>query len=273
MKYLILTLLALLGCIAVGALLARLLRKVWGRPTSFPARIATTLLGAALALTAIAALYLGNYYHADETALAALDGDDAVAVSSTGGILRFDGPGERTALLFMPGAKVEAKAYAPLMRAVAQGGVDCFVVSPPANIAFLGEGQLEDCLAANHYEHWVLGGHSLGGVVASSYVASHPERADGLVLLASYAPQPIDERIRVCSIYGTEDGVLDLNKASGFNISPKGSAVLVLEGGNHADYGNYGPQKGDHPGTLGAQRQQAQTAQAILELAGSLEQQ
>lgn len=273
MKYLILTLVALLGCIAVGVLLACLLRKVWGHPRSLPARIATTLLGAALVLVAIAALYLGDYYHADQTALAALDGNDAVAVSSTGGILRFDGPGERTALLFMPGAKVEAKAYAPLMLAIAQGGVDCFVVSPPANIAFLGEGQLGDCLAANHYEHWVLGGHSLGGVVASSYASGHPEQVDGLVLLASYASQSIDERIKVCSVYGSEDGVLDLDKAADLNVSSKGRTVLVLEGGNHADYGNYGPQKGDHPGTLGAQRQQAQTAQAILELAGSLEQQ
>lgn len=273
MKYLILTLVALLGCVAAGMLFERLLRTVWGRPKSPPARIATTLLGATLALAAIAALYLGNHYHADETALAALDGNDAVAVSSSGGTLRFDGPGERTALLFMPGAKVEAKAYAPLMLAIAQGGVDCLVVSPPANIAFLGEGQMEDCLAANHYEHCILGGHSLWGVVASSYVSSHPDQADGLVLLASYAPQSVDERIKVCSIYGSEDGVLDLGKAAGPDSSPKGGAVLVLEGGNHADFGNYGPQKGDNPGTLGAQRQQAQTAQAILELAGSLERQ
>ena len=274
MKYLILTLVALLGCLVVGFLLMSLLRRVSGHPKSLPARIVTTLLCAVLALAGVGAAYLGNYYHADQTALAALDGDGAVAVSSVDGILRFDGPGEQTALLFMPGAKVEAKAYAPLMLAIAQGGIDCLVVSPPANIAFLGEGQLEDCLKANHYEHWILGGHSLGGVVASSYASDHPEQLDGLVLLASYAPGPIDRHIAVCSIYGSQDGVLnrELYEEAKARL-PQGSVEKVIEGGNHAGFGSYGPQRGDGEATLSAQEQQAQTAQAILELAASLDQQ
>ena len=274
MKYLILTLVALLACVAVGILLMNLLRRVTGRPKSLPARIVTALLCTLLALAGVGAAYLGNYYHADQTALAALDGDGTVAVSSVDGILRFDGPGEQTALLFMPGAKVEAKAYAPLMLAIAQGGVDCFVVSPPANIAFLGEGKLGECQEANAYEHWILGGHSLGGVVASSYASDHPQQVDGLVLLASYAPGPIDERIKVCSIYGTEDGVLnrELYEEAKARL-PQGSIEKLLQGCNHAGFGSYGPQRGDGEATISAQEQQAQTAQAILELAASLDQQ
>jgi alpha-beta hydrolase superfamily lysophospholipase len=33
--------------------------------------------------------------------------------------------------------------------------------------------------------HWVIGGHSLGGVVATASVKEDPEAFDGLILLAS----------------------------------------------------------------------------------------
>ena len=271
MKYLALTLLALLGCLALGILATRLLRKACGHPKSLAARIITTLLCSSLVLVGAGALYLGNYYHANDDALAALEGDDTVSVTSTGNILRFDGPGQQTALLFMPGAKVEARAYAPLMLLVARGGVDCFVVSPPANMAFLGENMMEECLRENQYGHWILGGHSLGGLVAASYVSSHPQQADGLVLLASYAPGPIDQSIAVCSVYGSEDGVLNRELyAEAQSRLPQGHAEVCLEGGNHAYFGSYGPQRGDGKAALTPAQQQEQTAQAILGLAGQL---
>ena len=39
--------------------------------------------------------------------------------------------------------------------------------------------------------------------------------------------------------------------------------VVEIEGGNHAQFGNYGPQKGDLPAAISAQDQQAQTVEAI----------
>ncbi len=44
--------------------------------------------------------------------------------------------------------------------------------------------------------------------------------------------------------------------------------VVEIQGGNHAQFGNYGPQKGDLPATISAQEQQAQTAAAIEEFIG-----
>ena len=38
---------------------------------------------------------------------------------------------------------------------------------------------------------------------------------------------------------------------------------MEIEGGNHAQFGNYGPQKGDPPAAISAQEQQAQTVAAI----------
>ena len=39
--------------------------------------------------------------------------------------------------------------------------------------------------------------------------------------------------------------------------------IVEIEGGNHAQFGNYGPQKGDLPATISAAKQQAQTVDAI----------
>ena len=39
--------------------------------------------------------------------------------------------------------------------------------------------------------------------------------------------------------------------------------VVEIEGGNHAQFGNYGPQKGDLPATISAEEQQAQAVEAI----------
>ena len=43
---------------------------------------------------------------------------------------------------------------------------------------------------------------------------------------------------------------------------------MEIEGGNHAQFGNYGPQKGDQPATISAEEQQAQTVAAIEEFLG-----
>lgn len=39
--------------------------------------------------------------------------------------------------------------------------------------------------------------------------------------------------------------------------------VVEIEGGNHAQFSNYGPQKGDLPATISTEEQQAQTVDAI----------
>ena len=41
--------------------------------------------------------------------------------------------------------------------------------------------------------------------------------------------------------------------------------VVEIEGGNHAQFGNYGPQKGDLPATISAEEQQAQAVDAITD--------
>ena len=392
-------------------------------------------------LIGVIMVYFGTYYHADATALKALDGTDSVRVTEisqelgevetaaantntedAGGAPNanaadesaaetaaaeidevegwlFDGPGTEAALVFYPGAKVEAAAYAPVMAAIAEGGVDCYLCKMPLNFALMGKETAEKIRAAeqtrakekacaaeqirateqtcateqtrakektranyeaeeseqtdiatkgdthadseatsdaqtdnktysdertsieihpdtkataNAYKKWYIGGHSLGGAVAAmaaddaeetaasdaaddtesevtSDAADDTENAaasdlgndteakevtdntgeatawDGLILFAAY---PTDELTTpVLSIYGSEDGVLNREKydnASADGLWPSDFTEKVIEGGNHAQFGNYGAQKGDGIAQIKASKQQREAANAVI---------
>ncbi|MBR1567171.1 MAG: alpha/beta hydrolase [Oscillospiraceae bacterium] len=189
---------------------------------------------------------------------------DAIPVGFGTSARFFDGPGEDTALIFYPGAKVEAAAYAPLLAKIAAGGTDCFLVEMPLHFAFFGVNAADPIIETNSYAHWVLAGHSLGGVAASNYARTHTDTVAGLVLLASY---PTDETgsMPFLSIYGDRDGVLNRESYEKSRVFwPEDAEELVIPGGNHAQFGDYGPQRGDGEAAITQDEQQTQTAQAIL---------
>lgn len=228
-----------------------------------PLLVLVLLAGAFLIYTAI-------YYHADETALAALASDDRVRVSRVDCGWFFDGPSGTDALIFYPGAKVEAEAYAPLLHTLAAEGTDVFLVEMPFRLAIFGKNKAEGILSEYDYDRWYIGGHSLGGAMAASYAAAHPERLTGVLLLAAYPTKRLDESLTVVSIYGSEDGVLNLKKvAAGRDYAPAAYYEYVIPGGNHAQFGNYGPQSGDNPALISAEEQQKETAAFFIQNKGS----
>ena len=221
-------------------------------------------------MTASVFIYFGNYYHASENAAAALaeNGADGVKVTEADGNWLFDGSGTETALIFYPGAKVEAEAYAPLMRRIAEGGTDCFLCRMPFNFALFDKDRAEVIRDIYDYEYWYIAGHSLGGV-AASMIDGDSSDWDGLILLASYAADLLSQDCPVLLIYGTEDGVLSMDKyheAEEDNRYPEDVSEVIIEGGNHAGFGDYGEQKGDGTASISAEEQQEQTAEAILEM-------
>ncbi len=211
-----------------------------------------------------ALLYCLDYYRADDSVTAFLTTDSAVEVEKTDSGWCFNGPGE-IAIVFYPGAKVEAKAYAPLMHMLAEGGLDVFLVEMPFNLAFFGINRADRIMASYECQKWILGGHSLGGVAASSYISANVGRASGLVLLASYPVQKIDEQIPICSIYGDRDGVLNMESyEKSREYWPKDASETIIQGGNHAQFAAYGQQEGDNPAQISAEEQQRKTADSIM---------
>lgn len=224
----------------------------------------------ALALTLGAcAIYLGDYYRADGEALAAVAALDGVSVAELeNGNVVFEPQNATAGFIFYPGGKVEHNAYRPLLAALAQEGVLCVLVEMPFNLAVFDVNAADGiCEQYPEIDTWYIGGHSLGGSMAASYLASHTDEFSGLILLGSYSTADLsDTSLNVISIYGSEDGVLNREKYDENRQNlPVGFSETVIEGGNHAQFGAYGAQDKDGVATVGAEEQIGLTVMAIME--------
>jgi hypothetical protein len=215
----------------------------------------------------MAAFYLNDYSHAEKTATDYLNGTAKVNVSKIDNYLFVDGYGNDTALIFYPGAKIEYTSYLPMFADLASKGVDCYLVEMPFNLAFLGEDSAEAIIDDGNYSHYILSGHSLGGVMVSSYMA-HSKKGDGLILLSSYPTEKIDKP--VLSMYGSEDKVLNMETYGESKTLMGNLTEVVIEGGNHAQFGYYGNQSGDGVGKITAKDQQKQTAREMLDFINAI---
>lgn len=201
-------------------------------------------------------------------ALAALRSDEAVTVNEDR-FITFTPANQRptgTGFIFYPGGHVEARAYAAVLRRIAAGGTLTVLVPVRFNLAFFEINAAESVFAAHpEIEHWVIGGHSLGGVAAAIFAGSHPQIA-GLVLWASYPPDDSlrDSDLRVLSIYGTQDmgGVEPFEQSRA--LLPDDARFVVIEGGNHSQFGDYGLQPGDPPAQIPRLDQQSRAVQAVV---------
>lgn len=226
------------------------------------------MAAAGLILLVAVFFYINDYYHSDESVQGYLERNSAVSVTEVKDGLYLDGPGEDIAMVFYPGAKVEYTAYLSLLNKLAVQGVDCFLVKMPCNLAFFGQDKAEELMETYDYEHWYLSGHSLGGAMAASYASGHLKSLEGLVLLAAYPTKDLkEESFSVVSIYGKEDGVLNMEKVEeGRKFMPDDYTEVCIEGGNHASFGNYGEQKGDGAAAISREEQQERAVEAILQM-------
>ena len=230
--------------------------------------ISISIVAALAIIFGACAIYLGDYYRADEGAIAVFAPEDNVSVSTLdGGNIVFEPQGATVGFIFYPGGKVEANAYQPLMAELAREGVLCVLVEMPFNLAVF------DINAADgiqeqypEIEDWYIGGHSLGGSMAASYLADHVDEYEGLILLGSYSTADLsDTDLDVVSIYGSEDKVLNREKYDENKSNlPDGFCEVVIDGGCHAYFGMYGAQDGDGTPTISNHEQINRTAEHII---------
>lgn len=225
---------------------------------------------AALVLAAVAfCVYVGNYNHATPAALESAQSDENVTVQQLDGAIAFVPQNPIAGFAFYPGAKVEPIAYAPLMRACAQRGILAVVLEPPFNLALLDSGAAARIPAQfPNVQKWIVGGHSMGGVAASYCLADNRDTFDALVLLAAYPAIDLSAYGgKVISIRGNNDRVLNIGKYDeAKSMLPVSANEIVIVGGNHAGFGDYGTQEGDGDLDTSATEQQSIAADAIAEL-------
>jgi len=219
-----------------------------------------------------AGIYINDFYRAEDAALAAFASGEVLSDRVT--VFRPAEPvaaEEAVGLMFYPGGKVEASAYAPLLRGLAEQGITCVLLEMPANLAVLDKNAAEGIAEQiPEVDRWYIGGHSLGGAMAASFVAEHAEEFEGLILLAAYSTEDLtNSDVAVLSIYGSEDGVLNRNAyEENRNNLPEGMTEVVIDGGNHAQFGEYGSQEGDGEATISGDEQREVTVDTIIKFIG-----
>ncbi len=226
---------------------------------------AVAVLIAIMAVLSIA--YINDYYPAD------LDGIEAFSAEYScmegevrGGLLTFGPEDSEIGFIFYPGGKVEYRAYIPLMKVLASKGIFCLLVEMPANLAILDVDAAEglDTLYPD-VVRWYIGGHSLGGSMAATYLSENEDWIEGIVLLASYSTADLSEGdCEALSVYGSEDGVLNKTSYEKYRQNlPEDFEESIIDGGCHAYFGMYGLQEGDGIPTVSNAEQIEQTAALI----------
>ncbi len=217
-------------------------------------------------ISAAFAIYVSDYYRADYAAISNFRIDRNITVTTADNKIIFAPQESDSLLIFYPGGKVDHTAYEPLMEACASKGITCVLLDMPFNLAVF------DINAADSVkemfpdiEKCYIGGHSLGGSMAASYLADNTADFDGLILLGSYSTEDFgDSGIEVLSVYGSEDRVLNKEKYEENKSNlPKGFEEKVIEGGCHAYFGMYGIQDGDGTPSISNKEQIMITADAI----------
>ena len=114
-------------------------------------------------------------------------------------------------------------------------------------------------------EDWYIGGHSLGGSMAASYLEKNLNTYDGLILLDSYSTADLSQSdLAVPSIFGSEDTGMNREKYDDKKTNlPEGFTEVVLDGGCHVYFGMYGAQDGDGTPTIRNEDQIYMTAEYI----------
>ncbi len=223
-------------------------------------RILIILAAVLLTLAGTFLIYVLQYYKADATAQDIYSTySESIEVGKDYTVF-YPEPdkNKNKGLIFYPGGKVEETAYAPILNRLSGEGITCVLIKMPFHLAVFDVNAADGIMEQfPEITSWYMGGHSLGGAMASSYAVKHSEEVAGLILLAAYPVNKSD--IPAVIIYGSEDKVLNRDKLKGL------TGLVEIQGGNHAQFGNYGFQKGDGTASISDEEQQIETVQAIVD--------
>lgn len=200
-------------------------------------------------------IWTSDYYHADEVAQDFYKKDKTIKKS--GDLYFLPRENSSRGFIFYPGAKVEAIAYLPILEKIRdECNINCVLVEMPLNLAFFDQNAAS--VAMDEYQQitdWYIGGHSLGGAISSQYASNHQNKVAGLILMGAYIYGNYPSK-KALTIYGSLNSDLEKNITYSDNI-------IKIEGGNHAQFGNYGKQKGDLDAKITNEEQQSIAVDAI----------
>ena len=209
-------------------------------------------------------------YPAGTIAMSALESTDRVTVTQDRWIVFEPDQETDTGLIFYPGGLVEPTAYAPILHQIAEEGVLVVITPMPLNLAIINTGAANAVIDAYpQITTWIIAGHSLGGASAAIFTANNPDSLDAIALWDSYPPDSADlsdNNLSAISIFGTTN---NFPNTDNFNakkhLLPSDTEFTPIEGANHAQFGDYGPQKGDVAASISLAEQHEQVAEIMLD--------
>ncbi|MGL5972961.1 MAG: alpha/beta fold hydrolase [Oscillospiraceae bacterium] len=210
-----------------------------------------------LAFIILSYIYVSDYYIAEDIVLETMSNNtQSIDVKDNLTILSPTVPSD-TAIIFYPGGKVEHTSYLPILDKLRQSQITTVLVEMPFNLALFDVNAADDIYdKMPHIKNWYIGGHSLGGAMASNYASKNKDKVNGLILLGAtiYKDYPEEDAL---TVYGTFNSNLEKN----INYTKN---IVVIDGGNHAQFGNYGKQKGDPDATITTEEQQNIAVDSIV---------
>lgn len=193
-------------------------------------------------------IYSLNYYKADSTAIQILNNENIKIDHNS--ITLYTKDKSDKGIIFYPGAKVEYTSYLPLLDKLTKKGYNCILVKMPFNFALFNHNIANKIIEKNqNIKTWYISGHSLGGAMASYYTSKNIDKIEGTILLGAYiyGDIPLEKSL---VIYGSNDLILNKDKLKNTKNE------IVINGGNHSQFGNYGHQKGDGKAIISTEEQQ-----------------
>lgn len=158
--------------------------------------------------------------------------------------------------IFYQGGKVENEAYSYL----SQVNANVFLLDTPFNLSIFTINAAAEII--DQYQEittWYVGGHSLGGSTAFLFANNADVKIEGIVYLGSY-PTEVNQ-FKQLAIFGDQDGLL--NYQDYLNLFDQDDTIIIISGGNHANFGEYGPQTGDNQALIEPASQRLQVIEAI----------
>lgn len=225
-----------------------------------------SLVAAIVLACGICLFFLLDCYPANVDAIDAFASEHEVDYKTKGAYTVFEPEEATVGFIFYPGAKVEHEAYLPLMEACADKGVLCVLVEMPLYFPLIAPNAADGIIEQYpQITDWYIGGHSLGGLTAASYLKSHENEFRGLILLASYSNTDLsDTDLRVLSVYGSNDQIMNFERyKEAISLLPKNYEEIEINGGCHAYFGMYDGQDGNAAHGITNEEQIYQTAELI----------
>lgn len=161
-------------------------------------------------------------------------------------------------LILYPGARVDASAYLPLADKISKTGLKIYIVKMPLKLAIFNSNAAQSIIEKNpDTKNYYLGGHSLGGAMATSFAASNEDKLSGLILFAAYPGEDTTiNELPVLSITASNDQIINKDKLEKRKENlPAETEYVVIEGGNHSQFGSYGFQNKDGEATISREEQ------------------